>query len=66
MYLEADGLIRLSCKKEILPLAIRRLHPLFVSGHEAMPWLDSIHNLWVVHLVEEAVLLSIRISLLCN
>lgn len=65
-YLETNGFIRLGCKKEVLPLAIRWLYPLLICRHEAVPRLYAIHYLWVVDLEKQAVLARVWVSLLGN
>ena len=58
-YLEANGFIWFSCKEQILPLAVRRLHPLLVSGHEPVSRQNALHYLRVVNLEKQAVLVCV-------
>ena len=66
LHLKANGFVRLGCKEQVLPLAIWRLYPLLVSRHESVSWHDTLHNLGVVNLEEQALLVCVRVSLLGN
>jgi len=63
-HLEPDSLVGLGGEHEILPLSVWRLHLLLVGGHEAMPGTDTLSDLGVVNLEQEALLSVVRVPLL--
>mmetsp|Transcript_5684 Transcript_5684/g.8010 ORF Transcript_5684/g.8010 Transcript_5684/m.8010 type:complete len:209 (-) Transcript_5684:112-738(-) len=64
--LESYRLIRFCSKQKVLPVLIRCFFPLLISGHESVSWLQPFHDLWILHIEQQAELLSARIFLFYN
>lgn len=63
-HLEGDGLIGLSSHEQVLPAAVRGLDPLLVGRHEAVAGHDTLCNLRVVDLEQQALLAHLCVPLL--
>lgn len=63
-HLESNGLIGLSSHEQVLPAAVWRLDPLLISRHETVAWHDTLCDLRVVNLEQQALLAHLCVPLL--
>lgn len=63
-HLEGDSLIGLSSHQQVLPAPVWGLDPLLIGRHEAVAWHDTVGNLRIVNLEEEALLAHLCVPLL--
>ncbi len=62
--LEADRLIRVSCKEQVLIFFIHGFHFLLVRTHDAVPWLQLWLDFRVLNFEKQRLLASLRVLLL--